>query len=125
YLHTLRQYLTHFPGRRAVYTAADGPAASSAPGSFEAVRRGLGLAAGTAAGARVRAEPAGIGPLDAVLDYSNAHFVGLRTDDALYRFFGRDAFGAPVGLAVHQFAADADQKETGRAWQEWLTGLFA
>ncbi len=125
YLHTLRQYLTHFPGRRAVYAAADGPAASSAPGSFEVVRRGLGLTGGAAEGERFRVEPAGIAPLDAVLDYRDANFIGLRTDDALYRFFGRDAFGAPVGLAVHQFAADADQKETERAWQEWLTGLFA
>ncbi|MGP3950037.1 SRPBCC family protein [Streptomyces sp. 7N604] len=125
YLHTLRQYLEHFPGRAATYSAAEGPEASSRVGAFEVVGRALGLADDAAEGARVRVEVPGTEAFDAVVDYRNPYFIGLRSDDALYRFFGRNAFGAPVGIAVHQFAADADQKRTEHAWQSWLTGLFS
>ncbi|MET8678958.1 SRPBCC domain-containing protein [Streptomyces sp. NPDC004647] len=125
YLHTLRQYLEHFPGRAATYAAAEGPAASNRDGAFEVVRRGLGLADDVSEGATVRVELPGLAPVDAVVDYRNAYFIGLRTDDALYRFFGRNAFGAPVGISVHQFGTDADQKQTERVWQDWLNRLFA
>jgi uncharacterized protein YndB with AHSA1/START domain len=125
YLHTLRQYLVHFPGRAAAYSAADGPAASSGTGSFDTVRRALGLSGGTAEGAAVRVELPALAPFDAVVDYHNEYFIGLRTGDTLYRFFGRDAFGAPVGIAVHQFAAGADPERTEAVWQEWMAGLFA
>ncbi|MEV6315355.1 SRPBCC domain-containing protein [Streptomyces sp. NPDC051776] len=125
YLHTLRQYLEHFTGRAATYSSAEGPEASSRAGSFQAVGRALGLADDAAEGERVRVEVPGTAPFDAVVDYRNRHFIGLRSDDALYRFFGRDAFGAPVGVAVHRFGAGADQKQTEAAWQSWLTGLFS
>jgi uncharacterized protein YndB with AHSA1/START domain len=125
YLHTLGQYLVHFAGRPAVFASADGPAASTAADAFEVVRRGLGLAEDVSEGARVRVEVPGLGPADAVVDYRNAYFIGLRTDDAMYRFFGRNHFGAPVGVSVHQFGAGADPKETERAVQDWLAGLFA
>ncbi|MGP3923284.1 hypothetical protein [Streptomyces sp. 8N616] len=86
----------------------------------------LGLADDAAEGARVRVEVLpGTEPFDAVVDSRNPYFIGLRGDDALYRFFGRNAFGAPVRIAVHQFAADADQKRTEHARQSWLTGLFS
>ncbi|MBB5934251.1 SRPBCC family protein [Streptomyces zagrosensis] len=133
YLHTLRQYLTHFTGRPAVFVSADAPAASAQPGSFPAVARALGLtddtADSTADGTAVRVElPGSDGPQDAVLDYRDAHFIGLRTRDVMYRFFGRDAFGAPVGIGVHDFrpqAAGVDHKKWQRDWEEWLTGVYA
>ena len=52
--------------------------------------------------------PAGLPPIDAVVDYRTDAFLGLRTDDALIRVYGRDAFGWPVGVALHLFAPDAD-----------------
>ena len=43
----------------------------------------------------------------------------------MYRIFGRNHFGAPVGVSVHDFAADADAGKNEDAWLRWLTGLFA
>lgn len=123
YMHTLRQYLTFFPGRPAAFTTFDGPAASAKPGAPAAVGRALALPDDAAEGARVRVQgPAGT--LDAVLDYRDAHFIGLRTDDALYRIFGRGAWGAPVGISVHDFAPDADAADNETAWRDWLISVF-
>lgn len=125
YLHTLRQYLLHFTGRSAVFAGADGPAASSAPGAFEVVTRGLGLPDDTTEGTTVRVDLPGVGPADAVVDYRDAYFVGLRTDTAMYRLFGRNHFGAPVGISVHDFAPGADAKRIESVWQSRLNGLFS
>ncbi|NUK12901.1 SRPBCC domain-containing protein [Streptomyces lunaelactis] len=125
YLHTLRQYLTYFTGRAATFATLDAPGASNAPDGLEVVSRGLGLADDAKEGTTVRVEVPGTGPVDAVLDYRNAYFVGLRTDEAMYRVFGRNHFGAPVGVSVHDFAGGADAQKTEDAWRTWLTGLFA
>ncbi|GAA4226874.1 hypothetical protein GCM10022254_13140 [Actinomadura meridiana] len=126
YLHTLRQYLLHFTGLPAVHSDVQGPEASTKRGSFAEVGRALGVG-GATVGDTVRVDLPGTGPVDAVLDYSDGHFLGLRTGDAMYRFFGRDAWGAPVGLALHRFATDAasSQEQARQAWQSWLDGLYA
>lgn len=124
YLHTLREYVTRFAGRPVAFATFDGPGLSSAAGSFAAVGRALGLTADTAAGTPVRALGPGGESFDAVVDYRNPYFIGLRTDDALIRFFGRDHWGAPVGISVHDFAPDADAKDDETAWKGWLDGVF-
>ncbi|MGY0487270.1 SRPBCC family protein [Streptomyces sp. WG-D5] len=125
YLHTLRQYVTYFAGRPVAFATLDGPAVSAGPEALTAVGRALNLPADAAEGARVRVQgPAGRA-LDAVLDYRDAHFLGLRTDDALYRFFGRGRWGAPLGISVHDFAADADARRNETEWGDWLNQLFA
>ena len=48
-------------------------------------------------------------------------FPGVRTDDGLYRFVGG---GGMSGVGHHIFAP-VDQAEAERAWQSWLTHLFA
>ena len=58
------------------------------------------------------------GVVDSVLYPS---FLGVRTADGLYRFVGR---GGAIGVGHHVFA-DVDRQETERAWQAWLTRLFA
>jgi uncharacterized protein YndB with AHSA1/START domain len=130
YLHTLDQYLRYFGGRPATYIGAapgglQGPPASAAPGSFRRLVRALGLAETAAEGQAVALAPAGLPPLRAVVDYVRPNFLGLRTADGLYCFFGRDAFGAPVGLSLHLFADDVDPEQTTHAWQTWLDGVFA
>ncbi|MFJ9589765.1 SRPBCC family protein [Streptomyces acidicola] len=124
YLHTLRQYLTHFGGRTLAFATFDGPEASKASDAFVAVGRALGLADDTAEGARVQARGPEGQALDAVVDYRNPYFIGLRTDTALIRLFGRNHWGAPVGISVHDFAPDADAKRNELAWQSWLNGVF-
>ncbi|WP_028803394.1 ATPase [Streptomyces sp. 142MFCol3.1] len=124
YLHTLRQYLTHFAPRPVAFTTLNGPEASQASDAFTAVGRALGLSDDTAEGAKVSARGPGGRTLDAVVDYRNPYFIGLRTDDALIRFFGRNHWGAPVGISVHDFATDADAGRDEAAWQGWLNGVF-
>ncbi|MET9877797.1 SRPBCC domain-containing protein [Actinacidiphila glaucinigra] len=125
YLHTLRQYLTHFTGRPAAFATVNGPAASTAPDALEVVARALGVPDDAAEGAAVRVELPGAGPVEAVVDYRNRYFVGLRTGEAMYRVFGRNHFGAPVGVSVHDFAPGADGERAGERWQTWLAGVFA
>ncbi|MFB7163705.1 SRPBCC domain-containing protein [Streptomyces sp. NPDC056242] len=125
YLHTLRQYLTHFAGRPVAFTMFDGPAASANPEALAAVGRALGLPDDAAEGAKLRVRGPGGETLEAVLDYRNPYFIGLRTDDALYRVFGRGRWGAPVGIVVHDFAPDADAAQDEAAWRGWLDGVFA
>ncbi|MFE7234556.1 SRPBCC family protein [Streptomyces sp. NPDC002405] len=123
YLHTLREYLTHFAPRPVAFATLDGPEASTAPDAFTAVGRALGLTDDTATGARVTVQ--GPRTFEAVLDYRSPYFIGLRTDDALIRLFGRNHWGAPVGVSVHDFAPDADAKANELAWREWLDGVCA
>ncbi|MET7457762.1 SRPBCC domain-containing protein [Streptomyces sp. NPDC005574] len=125
YLHTLREYLTHFDGRPVAFTTFDGPEGGRAPDALATVARALGLTDGTTAGDRVQARGPGGRSLDAVVDYRDPYFIGLRTDDTLVRFFGRNHWGHTVGVSVHDFALDADAKADEAAWQDWLTGAFS
>ncbi|SEQ57136.1 hypothetical protein SAMN04487983_1006100 [Streptomyces sp. yr375] len=123
YLHTLREYLTHFAPRPVAFAQLDGGEASVTPTALTAVGQALGLADDTATGTRVTVR--GPRDFDAVLDYRDPYFIGLRTEDALVRIFGRNHWGAPVGVSIHDFAADADAKATETAWQDWLNGVFS
>lgn len=110
YYHSLGEYLAHFRGCAAAYFTAD-----AAEGvSFAALRDALGVAKDVEAGDRVRLA----GRVDGVVDYTAEPFLGVRTADALYRFFGRDAWGWPVGMSVHQFGGDVDP-----SWTAWLEGV--
>jgi len=128
YLHTLGQYLEHFKGRPVTYVGGEGssglegPSASTAPGSFGVLRRALGVGDDASVGDRLRFGP---DALEGVVDYVHPHFVGIRTADGLFRFFGRDAWGLPTAMSAHLFAAGVDTAETERAWSEWLTALYA
>jgi hypothetical protein len=125
YHHTLEQYLRYFTGRPATFVQASGPAAATEENAFTMLRRGLGLSDDVAQGDQVRLTPTGLDPLDAVVDYSTPHFIGLRTADGLYRFFGGNAWGMPVGLSLHLFADGVDQDKTEHAWRVWLDAVFA
>ena len=92
--------------------------------------RALGLTDGGAEGERVRLKLPGIKPIDAVVDYRTPNFVGLRSiglhsDDALYRFFGRNAFGGQVDAAHHLFAEGVDAEANPLAWQTLLDEVYA
>ncbi|SDC52304.1 SRPBCC family protein [Actinokineospora iranica] len=125
YLHSLGQYVKHFPGRKAAYIGADGPESSTQPGSVDVLRRALGITETSETGDRVRVAVPGLAPVDGEIDYLEGQFVGIRSGDALYRFYCREPWGAPVSLGHHLFAADADEETEGKAWQAWLDGVFA
>ena len=124
YLHTLGQYLQHFDGRPVVFTDIQAPAASQAADGFTRLRDALG--AGSAEqGATVDVKLDGVGRLTGEVDFSNEHFLGIRTPDALYRFFGRNAWGAPVGMTVHDFSGSGDSGTTAKAWGGFLERVYA
>ena len=76
------------------------------------------------AGDRVRLAPAGLDPIDGVVDFATGPFLGVRSADALYRLYGRDTWGWPAGVAHHLFAHGVDQAQSERAWTDWVAGVF-
>jgi hypothetical protein len=127
YLHTLGQYLEHFKGRRATYIGdvpqgIQGPPSSAARDGFERLQRALGFPPQVDAGDVVRLPGVqGVGTIDGVVDYRQPNFIGVRTTDALYCFFGRNAFGAPVGMSIHSYGNSVDPEQIKMAWHQWLT----
>ncbi|WP_104088854.1 ATPase [Arthrobacter sp. GMC3] len=124
YVHTLGQYVKYFAGKQAAFADVQGPETSSAADAFMVVKKALGID-DAGAGRSVSVEVPGLGIIDAVVDYQDPNFVGLRTEDAMFRFFGRNAFGAVVGMTVHLFADGADADAAGAAWGAWLNGLYS
>ena len=124
YYHSLGEYLRHFSGRDAAYVAATASEVS-VHGGFAALRRALGMAEDVAVGSRVRLTPSDLEPIEGTVDYATHAFLGVRSADALYRFYGRDAWGSPVGVAHHLFADRADEAASKQAWSAWLDGVFA
>jgi hypothetical protein len=130
YLHTLSEYLEHFKGRTATYIGdvpqgIQGPPSSAAPDGFKRLQRALGFPSQLNEGDSVRLAPQALQPIDGVVDYLRPAFIGVRTPDALYCFFGRNAFGGPVGMAIHSFARGIDAEKSKQDWQQWLNTALA
>jgi hypothetical protein len=130
YLHTLAEYLEQFRGRTATFIGdppqgIQGPPGSAGPDGFERLRRALGLDERASEGDSVRLSPHGLEPVDGVIDYRRGNFLGVRSADALYCFFGRNAFGGPVGISIHSFAPDIDAEEAQQRWQQWLNAALS
>jgi len=127
YLHTLGQYLRWFPGRTATVVSAVRPQAADQDLAWTVLKRELGLVGAVAEGDQARLTLPGPAPVEGVVDYAGLPtFLGVRTSDGLYRFIHSGPLrGNVVVLGHHIFADDVDQAETERAWQSWLTQLFA
>jgi hypothetical protein len=50
--------------------------------------------------------------------------MGIRTSDALYCFFGRNAFGGRVAVAIHSFGGH-DPEATAEGWKRYLDAVLA
>jgi uncharacterized protein YndB with AHSA1/START domain len=121
YTRTLRSYVDHFTGRFGVPVSAmvQHPDFDRAWARMQA---DLGLPAETAEGDRVTLTPTGFAPIAGVIDYLADGYLGVRTDDALYRFY-RGFFGP--GLGHHVFTDGADRARLEAEWQAWLGGAVA
>jgi hypothetical protein len=115
----------HFSGRPVTYVAVSGPPSSTGPDALEVLSRALGLTDAGDEGETVGLVIPGLDPIEAVVDYHTSHFIGLRSEDALYRFYGRNAFGGQVDAAHHLFAEGVDADESQKAWRTWLDGVYA
>lgn len=122
YFRTLVEYLTYFAGRFATPVTAFGPPGPSWTRDRSLLCRELGLADAPQPGDPVRFTGE-IGAADGVVYFANAHAIGLRAPDALYRFMR--GFGKPVIAAHHLFAADAEPGQARQAWEAWLSRTLA
>jgi hypothetical protein len=130
YLHTLGQYLEHFAGQTATFIGEvpggiQGPPRSATPDGFERFKAALGLGSDTGVGDAVHLTPSGLTSIEGVVDYLSDNFVGIRTPSALLRLFGRNAFGQPVGLSIHDFAPVDDPEGNVSTWKMWLDTTLA
>jgi len=124
YLHTLAQYLKYFTGRPGTFVYVEGPPAGEEQDAWTVLTEGLGLTGPVGNGDRVRLTPAGLAPIDGVVDYlvpGYREFLGVRSSDGLYRFHGG---GNQVGVAHHLFAEDVNGEAAAQAWQTWLNRVF-
>ena len=123
YFRTLVEYLSHFAGRFAVPVTAFGPPGTAWARDRALLRRALGLPEDLKPGDRATLIRNGTGPIEGVLYFANAHTIGVRTHDALYRFLR--GFAKPAIAAHHLFAEDADPAQAERAWGIWLNRTLA
>ena len=129
YFHTLAQYLEHFNGRPVTYVGQpsagiEGPEAAGTPDAMDSLRAALGVSPDAGVGETVSASLGDAGPLEGVVDYSTAEFLGVRTADGLYRFFGRNHYGGVVGMSAHLFVDGVDAAEREAALKAWLDGVY-
>jgi uncharacterized protein YndB with AHSA1/START domain len=130
YLHTLGQYLEHFNGRPVTYVGQpsdgiNGPPSAGGEDAMDTLRAALGIGDGAAVGDAVHADLGAAGSLTGVIDYLTPGFVGVRAEDGLFRFFGRNAFGGVVGLSAHMFRDDVDAAQAEAALKAWLDSVYA
>jgi uncharacterized protein YndB with AHSA1/START domain len=118
YFRTLVEYLTHFAGRFATPVTAFGPPGTSWSRDHRLLCRALGLTEEPKPGDSARlADETG------TVYFANAHAIGVRTPDALYRFMR--GFGKPVIAAHHLFGADTEPDQARQAWEAWLSRTLA
>jgi hypothetical protein len=121
YMHTLGQYLAYFQGRPYRHVEVLAPPSSLRADGLAPARRALGLPDGDPVGAELTVDLPAVGPTKATVDFANDTFLGLRTDDALYRFFGRNRFGWPAAVGVYQYGEQAvPLADVEAAWSRWL-----
>ncbi|MGB3440047.1 MAG: SRPBCC domain-containing protein [Actinophytocola sp.] len=109
---TLVTYLNHFAGRVATPVTAFGPMITDWPSTRARLVAAIGQD-----GDRVRFAPEGLPPVDGVVYFENADAIGIRADDAIYRFLR--GFRGPV-MACHHIFSDISSEITEQAWVAWL-----
>ena len=129
YLHTLSEYLEHFNGRPVTYVGQpsagiEGPKAAGTHDAMELLSAALGIAGDATAGDAVHADLGEAGVLDGVIDYRTTAFLGVRTNDSLYRFFGRNQYGGVVGMSAHVFRDGVDAAAAAAALKNWLASVY-
>ena len=130
YLHTLGQYLQHFNRQHVTYVGQpsfgiDAPEAAGGPEAMGVLRRALGIADDARVGDPVHAELGAAGALDGEIDYLTPQFIGVRTSEGLYRFFGRNHYGHVVGMSAHLFVDGVDAAAREADLSAWLGAVYS
>ncbi len=128
YFRTLIEYLSYFAGRFAVPITAFGPPGTSWARDRALLCRELGLTEPVRPGHTARLS-GDVGPADGVVYFANAHVIGVRSEDALYRFMR--GFAKPVIAAHHLFGqgvghvTGTEPDHDRQAWEAWLRRTLA
>ena len=120
----LAEYVRFFRGRPVAVIEHFQPGIADREAAMSILRGGLGVGDGVALGDTVRVEPAGLAAVEGTVDYVAPSMIGLRTDDALYRF----AFipmGGGIYMGHHVYRDDVDVEAVTSAWAAWLDGAVA
>lgn len=113
FFQTLVTYLNHFAGRTATPVTAFGPLITDWPSTRAKLMTAIGRD-----GDRVRFTPAGLPPVDGVVYFENDDTIGIRAENAMYRFMR--GLGGPV-MACHHIFADISSESVEQAWLAWLS----
>ncbi|SEG99797.1 Uncharacterized conserved protein YndB, AHSA1/START domain [Nonomuraea solani] len=113
YFATLIEYLGHFAGRIATPITEFGPPITDWPHAWETLYTALG--GHPSPGDHVR-----FGGVEGIVFFVNSQVIGIRADDAIYRFI--QGFGGSM-IAAHLLFKDGDDQ--GPRWLTWLTDLYA
>jgi uncharacterized protein YndB with AHSA1/START domain len=124
YFEKLAEYLTYFKGRTATPVNVFQPGVPDKAAAWARYLEAFGLDRDVAEGDAVTLSPEGIDPIRGVVDVRTTSFLGVRSDDAMYRFMHVD-WDATVGVGHHLFAEGLDPEATEDAWRSWLQGVFA
>jgi uncharacterized protein YndB with AHSA1/START domain len=111
FFHTLATYLDHFAGRVATPVTAFGPMITDWPRTRAKLMTAIGRH-----GDEVRFTPAGLPAVDGTVYFENDDTIGIRTENAIYRFLR--GFRGPVMACHHLFDTTDD---TEQAWVAWLS----
>lgn len=122
FLHNLSEYFRYFPGLPVANIVATG--FTSSP--VEAVWRELiaCLGADPALGERVRLAPAGLEPVEGVVDLRDRLLLGIRTEHGFYRFMADEPHHM-VSSVQYFYGIQVDRETRTAAWQSWLDRLIA
>jgi uncharacterized protein YndB with AHSA1/START domain len=124
YLHQMAQYVTYFRGRRpTVVTAFRQYDPAGRDRALAALRAALGVGASGGEGERVSTALDGGDRIEGVVDFASPSILGVRTDDALYRFL--HAPQGVVHMGHHIYREGIDRDATTRAWEAWLERAIA
>jgi hypothetical protein len=123
YLRTLGTYLAHFGGRTGIPIGIFAAPLPDEDTVWRGLLRGLGLGESAEEGQPVRLTLPRSGEVTGVVDSVLCpSFLGVRTDDALYRFVGR---GGSIGVGHHIFAPVTNPVAAANEWHDWLVSLYA
>jgi uncharacterized protein YndB with AHSA1/START domain len=122
FFRTLVEYVTHFAGRTAVPVTAFGPPVGEWDQAWARLGTALGLQARPAEGDRVRLGPDGREGVVGVVYVVNDQTVGVRTEEAIYRFMR--GFRGPMVASHHVFTPSADPGTEEKYWGDWLNRVF-
>lgn len=118
---TLVGAITHFRGRRATPVTAFGPVPRDPASAWARLASALD-ASNLQVGERVSIRLGGQTPDEGVVYLRNRDTVGVRTDDALYRFIA--GFQGPMIATHHLFAPAVDGEAAQGMWETWLHDSF-